>query len=137
MKAPKIYLRDSGIFHNLLGIRTAKSLLENPKSGASWEGYALEELFKTLQVDESYFWATHSGAELDLLLIQNNRKFGVEFKRIDQPKITPSMKTAIEDLDLEKITVIYPGDKQFKLSDQITVMPLKYCATDKVFDIVG
>jgi uncharacterized protein len=136
VKAPKIYLRDSGILHELLGVRTAKALLEHPKSGASWEGYALEEILKTLEVDEHYFWATHSGAELDLLLVKNNRKFGVEFKRLDQPKITPSMKAAIQDLDLEKITIIYPGDKQFNLSRQVAVMPLKYCASASVTEII-
>jgi len=137
VKAPKVYLRDSGILHNLLGIKTIKDLLAHPKSGASWEGYALEELLKVLPVDEAYFWATHSGAELDLLLLREGRRYGVEFKRVDAPHLTPSMKTSFQDLGLEHLTVLYPGDKGYKLTDQISVLPLKALATDEVTQIVS
>jgi uncharacterized protein len=128
VKAPKIYLRDSGLFHYLLGIRTLKDLLEHPRSGASWEGYVIEEVLKALPVDDAYFWATHGGAEVDLLLLHGGRKYGVECKRIDAPRVTPSMLTAIEDLELEKLTVIYPGEQPYQLSDQIFVMPLSALA---------
>jgi uncharacterized protein len=124
VKAPKIYLRDSGLLHQLLGIRNAKDLLEHPRNGASWEGYALEEVLKSLPIDDAYFWATHGGAELDLLLFKDGRRFGVEFKRIDAPRITPSIKTALKDLKLERLTIIYPGDKAYQINRQVAVMPI-------------
>ncbi len=122
VKAPKIYLRDSGLLHQLLGIRTRKDLLSHPKSGASWEGYALEELLKIADVDAYYFWATHGGAELDLLLVANGRKIGVEFKRVDAPRLTRSMHIALDDLGLDHLAVIYPGEKEYPLGDRVTVL---------------
>ncbi|MCS6911421.1 MAG: DUF4143 domain-containing protein, partial [Anaerolineales bacterium] len=95
VKSPKIYFRDSGLLHYLLGIRTEQDLALHPRSGASWEGYALEEAIKALQPDEVYFWATHSGAELDLLLIKERRRIGVECKRVDAPRVTASMRIAM------------------------------------------
>jgi predicted AAA+ superfamily ATPase len=136
VKAPKVYIRDSGLLHDLLGIKTMKDLLDHPKNGASWEGYAMEELLKVMPINESYFWATNGGAELDLLLLKDNRKYGVEFKRVDAPKITPSMKTAINDLELERLTVIYPGDRSYRLADDISVMPLSSIATQEAAEIV-
>ena len=124
VKAPKVYLRDSGLLHQLLGIRTRKELLSHPKSGASWEGYALEELLKIADADEYYFWATHGGAELDLLLVTDGRRFGVEFKRVDAPKLTRSMHIAIDDLGLDRLAVIYPGDREYPLGDRVTVLPV-------------
>ncbi len=124
VKAPKIYLRDSGLLHQLLGIRTRKDLLSHPKSGASWEGYALEELLKVADVDEFYFWGTHGGAELDLLLVVNGRQIGVEFKRVDAPKLTRSIHIALDDLGLDHLAVIYPGDMIYPLADRVTVLPL-------------
>ena len=124
VKAPKIYLRDSGLLHQLLGIRTRKDLLSHPKSGASWEGYALEELLKVADVDEFYFWRTHGGAELDLLLVVNGRQIGVEFKRVDAPKLTRSIHIALDDLGLDHLAVIYPGDRIYPLADRVTVLPL-------------
>jgi predicted AAA+ superfamily ATPase len=136
VKAPKVYLRDSGLLHNLLGVKTRLELLSHPKSGLSWEGYAIEELHKLLEPDESYFWATHNGAELDLLLIKDGKKYGVECKRSDAPKLTPSMVTAMNDLELEKLTVLYSGDKTYRLGDRIIVSPLALIGTDQVNDIV-
>lgn len=124
VKSPKVYLRDTGLLHYLLGIRTEKELLLHPRSGASWEGFALEETIKAFSPDEVYFWATHSGAELDLLMIQNGKKIGVEFKRVDAPVLTPSMRTAIEYLELARLLVIYPGTRPYRLSDETTVLPL-------------
>ena len=124
VKAPKVYLRDSGLLHHLLGIRTHKDLLSHPKSGASWEGYALEELLKVEDVDDFYFWGTHGGAEIDLLLFVKGKRIGVEFKRVDAPKLTRSMHIALEDLTLDHLVVIYPGETSYPLSERVTVLPL-------------
>ncbi len=125
VKAPKIYFRDTGLLHQLLGIRSEKELLNHPKCGASWEGYALEEILKTADADEAYFWATHNGAEIDLVLIKNGRKFGVECKRVDAPRMTPSMRIAIEDLKLERIAVVYPGRKRYSLARTVHAVPVE------------
>lgn len=124
VKSPKIYFRDSGILHYLLGIRTQSDLLLHPKVGASWEGYALEEILSATGPDEAYFWGTHNGAELDLLLLKNGKRIGVEFKRMDAPRLTRSMRIALDDLALEHIFVIYPGSRSYPLSEQVTVVPL-------------
>ncbi len=124
VKAPKIYFRDMGLLHQLLGIRSEKELLSHPKCGASWEGYVIEETIKAAEPDEVYYWATHSGAEIDLVLIKNGRVLGVECKRMDAPRMTPSMRTAREDLNLEKIAVIYPGKKRYALGDGVATVPL-------------
>lgn len=124
VKAPKVYVRDSGMLHALLGIRTQAELLTHPKLGASWEGYVVEEVIKTVRTDEVYFWATHQGAELDMLILKDGRKIGVEIKRQDAPRITPSMRIAMEDLRLDKLSVIYPGDRPYPLSEEITVYPV-------------
>ncbi len=89
VKAPRVYLRDSGLLHELLGIRSDRDLWSHPKTGASWEGYALEETLKALNPDQAYFWATHQGAELDLLIFKNGKRYGVEFKRSDAPRPDP------------------------------------------------
>lgn len=124
VKSPKIYVRDSGILHYLLGISTEKMLLEHPKVGASWEGFVIEQILATQPHEELYFWATHQGAEIDLLMRQNGKLCGVEIKRADAPKVTPSMRNALQDLGLERIAVVYPGRKRYYLMDQIEVVPL-------------
>lgn len=124
VKAPKIYLRDSGLLNQLLGIRTEKDLLTNPKCGASWEGYVIEEVLDIAKPDEAYFWATHNGAEIDLVIIKNGKMKGVECKRSDAPSITNSMKIAIQDLDLEEIIIIYPGKKTYPLAKNIKVVAM-------------
>lgn len=124
VKSPKIYIRDSGLLHQLLAIRTLPELLSHPKCGASWEGYVIEEIISAAQPDEVYFWATHAGAELDLLLFKNGRRFGVEIKRADAPRLTPSMRTALEDLRLDRLMVIYPGDQRYPLAGRVEVVPL-------------
>jgi len=129
VKAPKIYLRDSGIFHCLLGVRSENDLLMHPKLGASWEGYAIEEVIRQEAPDEAYFWATHGGAELDLLMFRNGRRIGVECKRTDAPKMTASMRVALQDLRLDELRVIYPGSKSYQLADAVTVHPLASLAT--------
>jgi predicted AAA+ superfamily ATPase len=124
VKAPKVYIRDSGLLHQLLGIRTDGDLLSHPKCGASWEGYALEETIKLVGADEVYFWRTHTGAELDLLLFKDGRRYGVEAKRQDAPTPTPSMRGALSDLRLDHLTVLYPGDRLYAAADRVTVVPL-------------
>ena len=124
VKSPKIYFRDSGLLHSLLGIRTPQDLQTHPKSGASWEGYAIEEAIKSIEPDEVYFWGTHNGAEIDLLLLKNGRRFGLECKRVDAPRLTPSMQIALEDLQLDRLVVIYPGERSYPLGEKVTAVPL-------------
>ncbi|MCP4424014.1 MAG: ATP-binding protein, partial [Chloroflexi bacterium] len=107
VKSPKVYFRDPGLLHYLLGIHSERDLLTHPKLGASWEGYVIEEVLTAIKADEVYFWATHGGAELDLLLLKDGHKFGVEIKRMDAPRLTASMRIALDDLQLEHLTVIY------------------------------
>lgn len=128
VKSPKMYLRDSGLLHTLLGIQTERELLYHPRSGASWEGFAIEEVIKACAPDEVYFWGKHSGAELDLLLIKDGKRIGVECKRMDAPRLTPSMQSASQELDLFRLLVIYPGSKPYPLAENIQVLPLAVLA---------
>ena len=123
VKSPKVYFRDSGLLHQLLGIRTMEELLTHPKCGASWEGYIVEEAISSVRPDEAYFWATHGGAELDLLFFKNGRRLGIEIKRMDAPRITTSMKVALEDLALERLAIVYPGERRFSLAENVEVVP--------------
>jgi predicted AAA+ superfamily ATPase len=124
VKAPKVYVRDSGLLHSLLGIGDRRDLENHPKVGASWEGYAVEEIIKAIQPDETYYWATYNRAELDLLLFKNGRRIGVECKRADAPVLTPSMRIAMSDLKLDHLYVVYPGEKAYTLGKKIEVVPL-------------
>ena len=124
VKSPKIYFRDSGILHQLLGIHTQRDLLSHPKCGASWEGFAIEQTIKLIEPDDAYFWATHTGAELDLLLFKDGRRIGVEVKRQDGPRLTPSIRNALEDLRLDHLVILYPGTRDFRLADKVRVVPL-------------
>ncbi len=128
IKAPKIYIRDTGLLHQLLGIRSDQELFNHPKCGSSWEGYIIEEVLRTAQPDESFFWGTHNGAEIDLLMIKDGRMLGVECKRIDAPRLTPSMHIAMEDLKLERIAVVYPGKRRYALAEHIQAVPLESVA---------
>ncbi|TAN53967.1 MAG: ATP-binding protein [Methylococcaceae bacterium] len=134
VKAPKVYVRDSGLLHTLLGIGPDPGLLAHPKCGASWEGFVLETVLHQLQPDAAYFWATHGGAELDLLLFKNNRRFGVEIKRADAPRLTPSMRHALADLHLERLYVVYPGNKAYPLAETVQVLPLTQLQGQLVID---
>jgi len=125
VKAPKIYFRDTGLLHYLLGIRSEKDLLGHPKSVASWEGYVIEETIKAIEPEESYYWAIHGGAEIDLVLVKEGRLLGVECNRMDAPRMTPSMVTAREDLKLEQIAGVYPGTKRYSLGERVTAVPLE------------
>lgn len=127
VKAPKIYFRDSGLFHTLLRIKTWEELNRNIKLGASWEGFALEEIIRShhAKTHDCYFWQTHSGAELDLLLLINDQKIGFEFKYADAPRTTKSMHVSLEDLQLDHLYVIYPGSTDYRLTERISVCGLK------------
>jgi uncharacterized protein len=125
VKAPKVYVRDSGLLHTLLGVNTETQLLGHPKCGASWEGYMIEEVLKATQPDEVYFWATHQGAELDLLLFKDGVRLGVEIKRMDAPTMTPSMRIAHADLHLDQLTVVYPGKQTYELDSRTRVIPME------------
>lgn len=124
VKAPKTYLRDTGLLHELLGIDDPTALLQHPRCGASWEGFALDQVLRIAQPDEAYFWATHAGAELDLLMFKAGRRVGVEFKRADAPVLTKSMRIAGEDLALDALFVVYPGPRRYALAEGVEAVPL-------------
>jgi hypothetical protein len=124
VKSPKIYVRDSGLLHQLLGLETEKALLSHPKLGASWEGFVIEQILAAEPFDEAWFWATHQGAEIDLLLRRGERLLGVECKRADAPKITPSIRIALDDLGLERMAVVYPGSRRYPLGESVEAVPL-------------
>ena len=126
IKSPKIYFRDSGLFHYLLGISLGSDILHHPKLGASWEGFALEQVIKALQVDaqDCYFWGVHAQAELDLLVIKNGKKYGFEFKFNDAVHITKSMKDSLETLNLTQLTIIHPGIKKYQIDEKMIAFGL-------------
>ena len=124
-KASKVFLRDSGILHFLLGLEEMRELQVHPRYGASWEGFALEQTLIAHGEREAYFYRTQRGAELDLMLLRRDRRWGFEFKCTDAPRTTKSMHVFIEDLGLERLWVIYPGDREYPLTDTITALPLK------------
>ncbi len=124
VKAPKVYVRDSGLLHALLGLGTQRDLEHHPKLGASWEGYAVEEVLKALRPDDAYYWATHNGSEIDLVLFQGGKRLGVECKRADAPTLTPSMRIALADLKLDELLVVYPGERRYRLAPRVEVVPL-------------
>lgn len=126
VKNPKIYIKDSGIFHSLMTIESQDQLFSNPKLGASWEGFALESAAKILAKEENelYFWHTHGGAELDLFWQKKGKNWGAEFKFSDAPTLTKSMRVALQDLKLNHLWVIYPGSQIYALDKKITALPL-------------
>lgn len=126
VKAPKVYIRDCGILHALLQISTSADLQGHPKLGSSWEGFCLENIIGVLQTRDAYFWATHAGAELDLMVMLDGKRYGFEFKYADAPGAGRSMHIAVTDLDLEHLWVIYPGQEQYAISDKISAIPLEH-----------
>jgi uncharacterized protein len=124
VKSPKLYFRDTGVLHTLLGINEPMQLLTHPKLGASWEGFVIEETIRAEQPDEVWFYAVHSGSELDLLMMRDGRRIGVEIKRADAPVLTRSMQIARQDLKLDELWVIYPGARTYRLADNVIVKPL-------------
>lgn len=131
VKSPKLYLRDSGIFHTLMRQVTEEDVLSNPKLGASWEGFALEQCIQALDLSagEAYFWKPHDGsAELDLFYLRHGKPCGIEFKYADAPVITKSMRKAVELLELDRLWVVYPGTQSYDLDEKIRVVPLEKIA---------
>lgn len=126
VKSSKIYYRDSGLLHYVLGISRYADIFKHPKAGASFEGFALEEVIKHSMVspDACYFWRSHNQAELDLLILKNGKKFGFEFKMSDAPKMTASLRKVSEELDLHALTIIYPGTREYRLNEKILVLPV-------------
>lgn len=124
VKAPKIYLRDAGLLHTLLSIPNRDVLLGHPRAGASWEGFALHQVIKALAPAEAYYWATHNGAEIDLLIHHGGRRYGFEFKFTEAPAISRSMRIAIEDLKIDHLWVVHPGAHTFALHERITAWAL-------------
>ena len=123
VKRPKLYFRDSGVFHQLIGANAMSELLTNPRLGASWEGFILEKTLAEARPDQAFFWGTHAGAELDLLLLAQGRRVGVEIKRVDAPRRTPSMTAAVRDLSLDALHVLYPGDLRYEIGDRMVAAP--------------
>ena len=126
VKAPKVYLADSGLLHQLLDIRDKDQLETHPKVGASWEGFALQETIRKLGAhpDECYFWGTHGGAELDLLVVRGKQRLGFEIKRTDTPVLAPSMRHALHDLKLDRLWVVHAGRDEFPLHERTTAIGL-------------
>jgi len=126
VKTPKIFFRDSGLLHAILQLKEQKDVLRHPKLGSSWEGFALEQfiLQKGLKDADVFFWSIHSSAEIDLVYFENGQMNGVEVKYTDSPKITKSVQTAMDNLSLKKVTILYPGKKMFKLNSKISARPL-------------
>jgi predicted AAA+ superfamily ATPase len=124
VKAPKVYVRDTGLLHQLLGIESQEQLAAHPKLGASWEGFVIEQILAATRSTDAYFWRTATGAELDLLLIHGGRRVGVEVKYSDAPRFGSSMATAMQDLELDRLLIVYPGEQTYDLGAAIQAMPL-------------
>lgn len=123
VKSPNVYLRDSGLLHRLLGISTMTDLLGDPKVGASWEGFVIEQLVSLVERRDTWFWGTHQGAEVDLLMNVNGRRIAFEVKRTDQPPMTPSVRVALENLALDHVYVVHAGVQVFPIADRVTAIP--------------
>ena len=124
VKSPKLYMRDSGILHTLLGLAREDEVAGHPKVGASFEGFAIEQLLAAFGTDNAYFWATHAGAELDLLVTLAGKRYGFECKHADAPGTTRSMRVVLDDLALEHLWIVYPGDEAYDLGDRIAALPV-------------
>jgi uncharacterized protein len=126
VKSPKVYIADSGIFHALLNLPEPADVDAHPKCGASWEGFVIDQLMRHLgaRPEECFFWATHAGAELDLLIVRGRKRLGFEIKRTSAPKVTPSMRHALTDLKLTQLNVIHAGDHTFPLAEEIRAVAL-------------
>jgi len=130
VKSPKVYIRDSGLLHTLLGIGERRQLEGHPVVGGSWEGFVIEQLLARLPKASAYYWRTQAGAELDLLLFLKGRRIGIEIKRADAPTMTPSMVAALRDLDLHRLVVVYPGATRYTLRSRVEVMSLPQCVAE-------
>ena len=124
VRSPRIYVRDTGLLHTLLTVETGDQVAGHPKVGASFEGFAVEQIAGAFGAGGMYFWATHGGAELDLLVMHGGKRYGFECKLADAPGTTRSMRVALNDLELEHLWVIYPGNEAYRLDDRISVLPI-------------
>ena len=122
VKAPKVYVRDSGLLHSLLGLAGLRELQSHPKLGASWEGFIVEQVASMTRLHDIYFWTTHGGTEIDLLIMRGGQRMGIEAKYTDAPKMTRSIRIAIGDLELDRVFIIYPGPKSFPLEDKVQAL---------------
>jgi uncharacterized protein len=129
VRSPKVYVRDAGLLHALLDVETHDQLLGHPKAGASWEGFAIEQVLAIVWARDAYFWATHQGAQLDLLLVRRGKRYGFEMKMSDAPVLTKSMTIALEDLNLARLHVVYPGPTSYALGDRIHVVAIRDLAS--------
>jgi predicted AAA+ superfamily ATPase len=127
IKSPKVFIRDCGLLHELLGIRNMSDLRAHPRYGASWEGFALEQVLSFFGSQDAYFWGTQRGAELDLLLMRGRNRWGFEFKCTDAPSMTKSLHIALRDLGLKRIFVVYPGKERYAVHKRVEVIPLMEC----------
>ena len=125
VKAPKVYVRDTGLLHSLLGLSSSDDLAGHPKRGPSFEGFVIEQLLASSGIRDAYYWATHGGAELDLLLLHGGRRYGVECNYADAPGTTRSMRVALADLRLDHLWIVYPGDHPYALEERISVVPVR------------
>jgi uncharacterized protein len=128
-KSPKVYIRDSGLLHALLSVEAHRDLQAHPKLGASWEGYVLEQVLAAVPVRDAYYWGTHSGAELDILVFRHGRRYGIEIKHADAPTMTKSLRVAMEDLQLHRAAIVYPGDLAYPIDDKVSVIPIAQIET--------
>ena len=128
VKSPKVYIADSGLAHALLGLETRDELRGHPKVGASWEGFLVSQVIRRLgaRPDECYFWGTHQGAELDLLVVRGRRRLGFEFKRTEAPSLTPSMRIALADLKLDALTVVHAGQDTWRMNDAVQMVAARH-----------
>jgi len=124
VKSPKVYFRDTGLLHSLLDVPDFHAVIGHPQVGASWEGFAVEQVLRIIRPAQAYFWATYSGAELDLFFVANGVRYGVECKFAEAPQPTKSMIVGIESLRLDKLLIVYPGDRLWPVNEQITVCPI-------------
>lgn len=126
VKSPKVYVADSGVLHSLLGVQSRRDLERHPKLGASWEGFGIEQVVSRLRArrEECFFWGTHGGAELDLLVVRGRRRFGFEIKRTVAPALTPSVRAAVADLGLDRLDVIHAGTATFPLAPRVRAVAL-------------
>lgn len=129
VRSPKVYVRDSGLLHRLLGIAAPHDLLGHPKVGASWEGFVIEQLLMLDDVRNPWFWGTHTGAELDLMVQLDGERVGVEVKRTDQPRVTPSVRHALADLGLDRVIVVHAGQHRFPLAPRVEAIPAREALT--------
>jgi len=130
VKSPKVYIRDSGLLHTLLGIGDRRQLDGHPVVGGSWEGFIIDQLLAAVPKAKAYYWRTQAGAELDLLMLLKGRRIGIEIKRADAPRMTPSMASALEDLELHRLLVVYPGAVRYTLRPKVEVMSLSQCVAE-------